>query len=1248
MLNRLRTCLLGVLALLCIASASQAGPLIRLQAKTFDPTASTSKVSNGSTARNKLASGAVAAVSTSDYKIVQFVGPIKPAWRNALKRAGATIVGYLPDYAYTVKMDSNTEATVRSIKGINWVGPYIPQYKYNDNLASIPASKLLDMTIILFPNEDASIVSNTLKDMGLTVTAISNSPGKPFVVINSSTAALSFISQIDAVKWVEFHHTIKLHNNITNSISKVTNVRTSIGLYGNGEIIGIADTGLSTGNASTLHADLKDRLQKAYALGRTNDWSDINAHGTHVAGSAVGTGKLSGGSAANKYNTGFSGAAPEAKLVFQSVEDSDGALTGIPKDISELFAQAYNDGARIHSDSWGYECYGAYDMQASQLDGFVWDHKDMVICVSAGNEGIDADSDGVVDYWSMSSPAVAKNCIAVGATESLRASGGLQGGWGMFLDALGKSRYPVAPISKDLISDNPEEVTPFSSRGPCWDYRVKPDLVAPGSNIVSCASSLVDYTNPDDPRSWGVYDANYVYMGGTSMSCPHVAGTAALVREFLRTKKSISTPSAALVKATFINGTKDLTPGAYGTGDTQQIIACPDYNQGWGRLDLATSLTSPVAGDLQFVDFTTGIKTGENQTYTFNVGEGNILRFTMAYTDYPAEENTVVATVNNLDIVVSNPKGKKYYANGGSAPDEIAADTVEDVKIPSATSIDGVYTVVVSGKNVTTDESQPFALVARVTPGTPDISGSTMTSNPPETCWPGDVITYTINVTNPLQPTTNAKITDAIPANTTYVAGSTTLNGTPVADSAGICPLVSGMLINTPGYNAGVVRRAGPAVVTFQVRVNNGLAEGTPLVNICNITADGLTQQRTVNMRTPLIRRVAIGGTGDGSSWNNAAPSVTAVVSGLLSGDEIWVSKGTYSGTYTTHNGVSLYGGFSGNETSKAQRNPTLNPTILDGKYGRSVVTFGAGTELAVIDGFTVKNGRGDALRSGSQTVYCGGAVCADKSPVIINNNIFTGNIVKSRGGAIYCTGTTAVITNNQFSANSARDTETSNYNGFGGGVYCASTSVVITNNKFTSCNANPYGGAIYANRVSTTVITNNTITGCGAMTGGAIYCEAGSAPVITNNFIIGNTATNAGGIYVGLNSTASIIGNTIVKNTASPGGGIGVYSASPTIVNNIVALNSTGIAKLGTGTLIERNNCVFKNLTGDYYGLTAGIGDISKDPLFVSTATSDYHIKTGSPCIDAGDDTVVQGTDIDGAARIQGTHVDIGCDEKQ
>jgi len=170
--------------------------------------------------------------------------------------------------------------------------------------------------------------------------------------------------------------------------------------------------------------------------------------------------------------------------------------------------------------------------------------------------------------------------------------------------------------------------------------------------------------------------------------------------------------------------------------------------------------------------------------------------------------------------------------------------------------------------------------------------------------------------------------------------------------------------------------------------------------------------------------------------------------------------------------------------------------------------------------------------------------------------------------------------------------------------------------------------------------ITNNKIKGMGTY---GIYCES-SSPSINNNWITGKSAY---GIYCHISSPP------ITNNTISVTGGRGIFTgnsaSSPYIKNNIIAFNLIGIDNyINNGNPYLLNNCVYNPGGTNYLSVFAGDDDVSADPMFADAETGDYHITYGSPCIDTGNDEVVDSswTDIDGEARIQGPHVDMGADE--
>lgn len=119
----------------------------------------------------------------------------------------------------------------------------------------------------------------------------------------------------------------------------------------------------------------------------------------------------------------------------------------------------------------------------------------------------------------------------------------------------------------------------------------------------------------------------------------------------------------------------------------------------------------------------------------------------------------------------------------------------------------------------------------------------------PDTLLAGDVLHYTITVKNTgNENAVNSMLSDSVPANTTYVADSTTLNGIPVADiTTGVSPLQDGLTIHAPQDTTAGVLNADPtdiipnsvATVTFDVKVNNDVVDGTIIANQGFFNADG-------------------------------------------------------------------------------------------------------------------------------------------------------------------------------------------------------------------------------------------------------------------------------------------------------------------------------------------------------------------------------------------------------------------------
>lgn len=574
--------------------------------------------------------------------IIQFTGPVEEKWKDTLASLGIEVGDYIPDFAFVVKANGQELRKAAKLPFVKAI------YEYP-----------FEMRISKRAMGSKELIARGFKK-GKTFQVKMNNPQKIFETDRFIT-------------WVDAPPVRELFNDVAAQIIEVNPTAweyPDTNLTGEGQIVGIADTGVDTGNLDTLHPDLKDALLKVYALGRTNDWSDPAAHGTHVFGSVAGRGVASDGK--------IKGMAPGAKVVFQSVLDNRGGLGGLPSDLNDLFITPYNDGARIHTNSWGCPlqyCGNAYDTESQQVDEFTWNHGDMTILFAAGNDGYDYNKNEVV-YDSVTPPSTAKNCITVGASESYRVGD------------------PNIPDDYEFYADNINEIALFSSRGWTSDGRIKPDVVAPGTWILSVKSQVAD-----DDAFWPGETVkgdggDYAWMGGTSMATPITAGFVAVVRQYLEDVVGLKNPSSSLIKALLIATAKPLGSD----------IVTRDY--GWGRISMDNILNGKKI--LLDESVTATLKTGESWTYSFSLSDTATLKIALVWRDYPGSPEASKYLVNDLDLTLTTPSGDSYYGNHMlyDSPDRI--NNVEVIYVPSAKA--GDYTIKVTGYNVP-EGPQPFSVV---------------------------------------------------------------------------------------------------------------------------------------------------------------------------------------------------------------------------------------------------------------------------------------------------------------------------------------------------------------------------------------------------------------------------------------------------------------------------------------------------------------------------------------------------------
>jgi serine protease AprX len=651
--------------------------------------------------------------------LIQLNGPLMDSWRAELEASGVKLLESVPPFSFTAKIDSSNLAVVQALKCVARIRLYDSEdtmaYKASDierergastPRGSLESASMMTFDIRLHSSEDADNIMTWLEERSISIAGAKRD--KVRVYLMAGSPLIGQLAALPEVAIVEEYVVPKLLNNVARELLGIdpapsNNVTLASPFTGRGEIIAVADTGLDDN-----HPDFQGRIIASVALGRAGLADDPHGHGTHVAGSVLGDGTASGGV--------VRGTAPEAELYFQSLLDTGGGLGGLPLHLEDLFDPAYQAGARIHNNSWGAATNSRYTMNSLEVDEYVADNRDMLVVIAAGNEGTAAttvnSNNGFVDWLSIGSPASSKNALTVGASRSDRSNVGLSSlTWG----TAWPNDFPQAPIANENISGNTEAMAAFSSRGPTDDRRIKPDLVAPGTDIASPKSTLAPLRN-----FWGPYPGNsdYAYMGGTSMAAPLVAGCAATVREYYRTQRTHD-PSAALLKASLINSTRWLT-AADSQADHQTN---PNFHQGFGAVNMVSAIPNQDAPnmDLEFVDNWQSpadhfVRNGARKRYQFTVSAGTPLRICLTWTDPPGR-----ALQHDLNLFLQDLGTQTKWIGNQDLPLRISQtdpeNNVEIIRIDNPTA--GNYMILVSAMNLL-HGPQDFALVV-----TGDITGLT-------------------------------------------------------------------------------------------------------------------------------------------------------------------------------------------------------------------------------------------------------------------------------------------------------------------------------------------------------------------------------------------------------------------------------------------------------------------------------------------------------------------------------------------
>jgi hypothetical protein len=293
---------------------------------------------------------------------------------------------------------------------------------------------------------------------------------------------------------------------------------------------------------------------------------------------------------------------------------------------------------------------------------------------------------------------------------------------------------------------------------------------------------------------------------------------------------------------------------------------------------------------------------------------------------------------------------------------------------------------------------------------------------------------------------------------------------------------------------------------------------------------------------------------GDCNRWDKSC-SLQYALTNASHGTEIWVASGIYKNSgdresfIPLKNGVAIYGGFDGKETSRDQRNPdpATNGTVLSGDLGTPVddsensfhVVKASGTDSsAVLDGFTITGGNADCKLSCygyDPNIDSGGGMYIDASFPTLSNLIISGNRASNNGGGMYNNLSSPTLHNVTFIDNKAGMS--------GGGMY----------------NTLSYGNLSTSHLDKVTFINNTA-----GKSGGGMYNAYHSNPYLVNVTFSGNTADGEGAGMYNESSNPSLVDVIFSCNGAFEGGGLYNDSSSPILTN--VTFSDNVAIELGGG----------------------------------------------------------------------------------
>ncbi len=553
------------------------------------------------------------------YVIIQFNALPSQAEKDQLKAAGIQLIDYIPNNAFTASVSENFSLNgfksfpLRSVFQFSAEQKTIPEIlKGNVPAHAIKTTGYADVTVITYEKLSAASITNALNAIDATIQE--DMPMFRSFTIRIAQNNLKQLAGLPFIQWVEYIAPPNQEENLPGRSLHRVNVLNggTRNLLGDGVNVGIWDAGEISPHLDFLPASRLNQIE----------FNSPQSHSTHCSGTILGRGLI---------DPRARGMAPNATLYSYNYNGNiqTEMAAAIPLYNLIVSSHSYNDGGAITCNLNGTQI--AYTAVSRATDLNLNNFPTHLHCHSSGNSGTSCG--GFMNITGTGKSA--KNNIVVGSLTSL------------------------------------EALSSFSSCGPVADGRIKPEIIAMGSNVYSTYTPLNTYAT----------------ISGTSMSTPGVAGSVTLLVQRYKQLNGNVVPPSSFIKNIMCNAAADLgNPG-------------PDYKFGFGRINDLGAVR--IMEQNRYAINT--IATGNTIDVPITVPSGAArLRVMLNWNDPAATANANPALVNDLDLSVINGATTTLpWILDKNSPASIATRAVDNYSNIEQVTLDnppaGSYTLRVNG-----------------------------------------------------------------------------------------------------------------------------------------------------------------------------------------------------------------------------------------------------------------------------------------------------------------------------------------------------------------------------------------------------------------------------------------------------------------------------------------------------------------------------------------------------------------------